>query len=49
MILQLEASRDALVRTAYQAALAQAAPTEKARQLQPQILRRGCGQILEIR
>jgi hypothetical protein len=45
-LLRLEAGRDRNVRAAYEAALAQAA---KARQLKPQVLRRACGEILDIR
>jgi hypothetical protein len=49
MMLQLEADRDQDVRVAYGAALDQAAQTEQARQLEPRVLRRACGTILEIR
>jgi hypothetical protein len=48
-ILKLEAKRDRRVPTAYEAAIAQATEREMVRQLQPRILRRSCGQILDVR
>lgn len=45
-ILRIEAKRDPHVRKAYDAAVAK---DELKRQLQPQILRRDCGEILEVR
>ena len=48
-VLRLEAGRDAAVRFACETALARAAETERARQVEPQVLRRACGLILEIR
>jgi hypothetical protein len=48
-VLKAEAKRDPHVRKAYEAAVAQAAKTERARQLRPQVLRRACGTILDVR
>jgi hypothetical protein len=45
-ILRVEAKADPAVRKAYEAAVAQA---ERVRQLKPQVLRRSCGEILEVR
>ena len=48
-LLEREARRDPSVRKAYQAAAAQVAETEQARQLQPGVFRRDCGEILKVR
>lgn len=45
-LLRIEAKRDPHVRRAYQAALDRA---ERTRQLEPQIIRRNCGTILDVR
>jgi hypothetical protein len=47
-VLKLEARRDPRVREAYEAAVARATERERVRQLRPQVLRRSCGQILDI-
>jgi hypothetical protein len=52
-VLKLEAKRDQHVRLAYQASQsarpASLRRAEKARQLKPQVLRRNCGTILDVR
>jgi hypothetical protein len=48
-VLKLEARRDPRVRKAYEAAIAQATERERVRQLRPQVLRRDCGTIIDVR